>query len=186
MGPAPFAFRTDHDLPDPGWENSDESTALSHCYHFCMRHLVVLVLLCLPAVAAAGPEDGNWSQLGPPPGRFGHASAYDPIRGRMLVFGGTTKFGSGQNADLLSLSLSGTDPLWVPIHASGTSPTGRYEHTMVYDPVRDRMLVFGGSTDSRVSALSLTGTPIWTQLIASGPPPKPRSGHVAVYDPVWD
>jgi hypothetical protein len=155
------------------------------------RNIVMLVLTCLPALAAAGPEDGTWSQVSPPPGRFGHASAYDPVRDRMLVFGGTRGFGGGyENAELLSLQLSDGAPLWVPLHALGTPPRARYAHTMVYDPVRDRMLVFGGNTSlyypETVWALSLSGTPTWTQLITTGTPPPPRHGHVAVYDPVWD
>ena len=153
------------------------------------RNVVPLVLICLPAVAAAGPEDGTWSQVSPPPGRFGHASAYDPVRGRMLVFGGTARFYSG-NADLLSLDLSSADARWVAIHANGTPPMGRYGHTMVYDPVRDRMLVFGGNPSAydpeSVWALSLAGTPTWSELTPSGTPPPSRYGHIAMYDPVGD
>jgi hypothetical protein len=156
------------------------------------RNVVAMALSCLPLIAAAGPEDGTWNPGSPPAGRFGHAAVFDPVRDRMLVFGGTWTFDNSgaPNAELLSLELSGTDPHWISIIANGTPPPARYGHTMVYDPVRDRMLIFGGNVFSNalqdVWSLSLTGTPTWTRLTPSGTPPAARFGHAAVYDPVGD
>jgi len=157
------------------------------------RSAVILLLYLSPfAVAVAGPVDGSWSLAGPPGARFGHASAYDPVRDRIVFFGGTNSFsGAGAvNAQLLSLDLSGTDPAWTALIAAGSPPPARYAHTMIYDPVRDRMLVFGGYTNSiflqDVWELSLVGTPTWTPLAPSGTKPAVRWGHGAAYDPVGD
>ena len=158
------------------------------------RNLITQLLLIASsaAMAVAGPADGTWSPASPPGARFGHASAYDPVRDRMLFFGGTNGFsGTGAvNAQLHVLDLSETDPAWTNLTAAGSPPPARYAHTMVYDPVRDRMLVFGGYTNAvflqDVWALSLTGTPTWTQLAPSGTPPAVRWGHVAAYDPIGD
>ena len=47
------------------------------------------------------------------------------------------------------------------------TPTGRDSSTAIYDPVRDRMVVFGGwdgSYRNDVWVLSLSGTPAWSEL----------------------
>src|SRR5436190_8321619 len=89
-------------------------------------------------------SNGNWTQLpasGPSP-RWGHSAVYDPVRDRMIVFGGVTNNGNNGNAylgDVWALSLSGT-PSWTAL-PSGPS---RYGSTLIYDPVRDRLVLFGG------------------------------------------
>jgi len=129
----------------------------------------------------------------PPSPRYGHNAIYDPVRERVLVFGGSD--GGFQDNDLWELSLKGS-PAWTQLAAAGTPPTGRFGHTAIYDPVRDRMVIFGGFgvTDSAsggqdlddVWALSLAGAPAWTELAPAGTPPDPRHGHSAIYDPVRD
>jgi hypothetical protein len=131
-----------------------------------------------------------WSALAPsgtpPSARCYHTAIYDPVRDRMVVFGGA---GSSLDSDAWALSLAGT-PEWTEITPSGTAPCARYSHTAIYDPVRDRMMVFGGyegtSYRNDVWALSLAGTPAWSALAPSGTPPSARSCHSAIYDPVRD
>src|SRR6185295_16788480 len=71
-------------------------------------------------------------------------------------------------------------------------PTPRWHHSMVFDPVRNRMIVFGGlRTDfyirlDDVWVLSLTGTPHWNVLATEGPGPSARFGQSAIYDPIGD
>lgn len=112
-------------------------------------------------------------------------AAYDPVRDRILVFGGWNS-----TSDVWSLSLGGT-PTWSLLATSGMPPSARHGHAFVYDPVRDRMIVFGGDTDygnpqNDVWSLSLSGTPAWTQLAPSGPLPVPRSDLMSIYDPIRD
>ena len=126
--------------------------------------------------------------VNPPSARAYHTAIYDPVRDRMVVFGGSD--GTSLRNDVWVLSLSGS-PAWTALAPSGVKPSGRYGHTAIYDPVRDRMVVFGGSDGSNffndVWALSLAGSPAWSQLAAAAPnPPNGRFQHTANYDPVRD
>jgi galactose oxidase-like protein/Big-like domain-containing protein len=126
----------------------------------------------------------NWS---PPTGRVGHTAIYDPVRDRMVMFGGLD--GSSRN-DVWELSLAGT-PAWREIFPVGSPPTARRFHTAIYDPLRDRMVVFAGIDGSNahhndVWALTLTGSPTWSEISPAGSPPSARVFHTAIYDPVRD
>jgi hypothetical protein len=131
-----------------------------------------------------------WTELTPtgtPPSVREEPSAiYDPLRDRMLVFGGQEGPGIYLN-DVWSLSLAGT-PAWTELTPTGTPPSARSRHTAIYDPVGDRMVVFGGygpnSCPNDTWALSLAGTPAWTELAPTGPLPYGRVDHSAIYDPV--
>lgn len=129
----------------------------------------------------------TWSPIGTvgsPPGRFAHAGIYDPVRDRMIIFGG---FGGTFRNDVWELTLSGT-PTWSQITPAGTPPVGRNAMTAFYDPIGDRMLVFGGfdgNTQSFLNdlwALNLSGTPTWTQLSLPGAP-SVRRHYASGFDP---
>jgi len=68
------------------------------------------------------------------------------------------------------LSLSGP-PAWSALGPTGTPPTARYAHTAIYDPVRDRMVIFGGYDGSsyRNDVWRLT----WSSLVTVDPPAQP-------------
>ena len=124
---------------------------------------------------------------GPPLARHGHSAIYDPLRGRMVVFGGYLSNGVRSN-DVWELTLSGT-PTWSELFPDGSAPRGRAHHTATYDPVRDRMVVFGGEdpgTLGDVWILTLFGTPKWEEVAPAGTPPVSRSSHTAIYDPMRD
>ncbi len=137
------------------------------------------------ALDLAGPL--NWIPLSPagslPPARWSHCSVYDPARDRMLVYGGRSA--TGTLGDVRALSLSGT-PTWSAISPSGTTPSSREGASMIYDPIRDRLVLFGGASTSFEEndtwALSLAGVPAWTRLTTSGVLPVARYRHAAVYD----
>jgi len=139
-----------------------------------------------PLAVTADAADGAWDSL-PPTRRCAHSAIYDPVRDRMVVFGGAGD--RGYLNDVWALSLAGT-PAWTRLTPSGTPPGIRYAHSAIYDPVRDRVVVFGGSPGAGyfndVWALSLAGTPAWTQLTPTGTPPSGRLCHSAIYDPVRD
>ena len=155
-----------------------------------------LVALCAtliePRLArAASPSEGVWGAAPPPPGRFGQAAIYDPVRDRMIMFGGTASSVDVANTfnQVWTLALAGP-ATWHLAEVAGTPPSGRYRHSVVYDPIRDRLLVFGGYDNSfllnDVWSLTLSGTPTWTKLTPTGTPPATRYSHVAGYDPVGD
>ena len=148
--------------------------------------------LAEPSSARSLGSDGAWG-LDSPPGLIQGASAiYDPVRQRMLVFGGFPDGSGSASNGVFALSLTGS-PEWSSMAPTGVPPAPRAYQTAIYDPVRDRMLVFGGASGpgilqflNDVWALSLSGTPAWTQLAPAGTPPIGREGATATYDPVRD
>ena len=147
--------------------------------------------------SALGPGTPTWTQLFPtgtaPSRREWHSAIYDPGSSRMVVFGGLTGSGDGNVWILEHANGAGGTPAWLMITPPATGPSPRYGHSAVYDPLSNRMIIFGGrkhaggAFTSDVWLLShangLGGTPAWTQLTASGVPPAPRADHTAVYDP---
>src|SRR5439155_26363628 len=134
-----------------------------------------------------------WSRIlpsgSPPPAREGASAIYDPVRRRMLIFGGDAGGASlAYSNDAWTLSLDGS-PAWTKFSPSGVPPSPRSHATAVYDPVRDRMLVFGGLSPAgfpdTVWALSLGPNPSWSVIAANGSPGG-RLDHSAIYDPVLD
>lgn len=115
-----------------------------------------------------------------------HVAVWDSKRHRMLVFGGLDAAYNRQNAVYAMDYQAGGWNCWSPLTTAGTPPTGRYGTAAIYDPVGDRMLVFGGSDTSGYPRddlwqLSLSGTPTWTQVNATGGPGA-REDHTAIYD----
>jgi hypothetical protein len=151
--------------------------------------------------------DPAWTTLdtGPqsPAGSYGMGCIYDPLRDRMVVFGGSNGadyYGAQNNLWELTLTdstvwhrLSAPDSLpWDS--ATATAPKPRRTMATVYDPMRDRMIVFGGfdaltNYDSSFLndtwALSL-GDLTWQRLAPDGPMPTGRDATAAIYDPTGD
>jgi hypothetical protein len=91
---------------------------------------------------------GGWTEIIPTGGtvsvRSYSQAIYDPVRDRMVVFGGW--IGSGLGNDTWTLPLDG-DPVWTPLAPAGSPPGLMDHHSTIYDPVADRMIVFGGNID---------------------------------------
>src|SRR5262245_8381537 len=130
----------------------------------------------------ASPSDGTWSLVPPPTpsARALSGAVFDPVRNRMMVIGGSP----GPMGDVWAQPLTGP-PLWSRLVPAGAAPSGRFAHSVIYQPTQDRVILFGGydgAYRNDVWALSLSGTPAWIQLTPAGSPPAPRYEHVAVYD----
>ncbi len=139
----------------------------------------------------------TWNQLTPlgtpPEIRGAHTAVYDPSSNRMVVFGGVSGVSFSALNDvwvLTNANGTGSPPSWLQLTVTGIPPTGRFDHSAVYDPGSNQMIVFGGSNSSialndvwlLTNANGLGGTPSWVQPSPSGTPPVPRFGHSAVYD----
>ena len=134
----------------------------------------------------------TWSKIvagGEPPSRWQHSATYDPVRNRILVVGGAGSPGGTVFNDAWALSLS-SPPQWIRLAPVGTPPLERYGHTTIYDPVGDRIILFGGfngyegKARKDTWALNLGGVPSWTLVLAGEPSLPGRLGHSAAYDPV--
>ena len=127
-----------------------------------------------------------WSPLetkGEKPEALETRGVYDPVRDRVLFFGGHRR--GRELGDLWQLSLADV-PTWSRLEASGIAPSPRRGHAMIYDPVGDRVIVFGGFAAgicrNDVWELRLSISPTWNRLVPEGEGPDPRYGHAAVYD----
>lgn len=139
----------------------------------------------------------TWSTVqadGPaPPGSYGMASIYDPVRDRMIIFGGSTSdYYYGTHNDTWELQLHGVVPNWHKLDPMGPLPVARRTMASIYDPLRDRMIIYGGwdgNSDEFLGdawALSLHGSLQWTQLETGGTLPMVRDATAAAYDPAAD
>ena len=118
--------------------------------------------LCSPASCGGGPSS-----------RWGAHAVYDDTADRLVVFGGLAAGGVATN-DVWALDLTG-DPTWVELAPDGPRPPGRWSAAYGFDPVRRRMVVFGGQTGPDASSTSLQDTwalslddPRWTELATTG------------------
>jgi hypothetical protein len=141
----------------------------------------------------------NWQMVpmsgNRPNGHWGMTSVYDARRDRMIIFGGSTDDGYyGSNNDVWELKLRGA-PEWRLINTTGTRPSPRRSGAAVFDPLRNRMVVFGGfdavpGSDEFLAdtwALDFTcDPPAWTELHPAGTIPPGRDVMPAAYDAVHD
>lgn len=87
----------------------------------------------------------GWTQVAPttsPTARMGHTLAFDSIRNRVILFGGctgTTAFGCTPNNETWEFD-GATWTLLVPT----VSPSARWLHGMAFDPLRGKVVMFGG------------------------------------------
>jgi hypothetical protein len=126
----------------------------------------------------------TWTNRGPsnsPPPRSYYAIAYDAKASRVVMFGGVDA--STELGDTWRYSYSANK--WTQI-ATLVSPSPRHYSAMVYDPVRYRMLLFGGADDLETVqgdtwAFDLS-TNTWSQIRASGSVPSARAWHAMAFD----
>jgi len=120
-----------------------------------------------------------------PSGRWGHAMVLDPVHSRLVLFGGINTATLG---DTWTLDLTKSPPVWAPLSLSGSTPPARRNAVAAYDPIRRRMLLFGGHDGTTGSLgdlwsldLSTLGTERWTQLTPTGTTPPAREFAGAVF-----
>src|SRR5262249_17499877 len=111
-------------------------------------------------------------------GRTEHSMIFDPVAGRFIVFGGITLQSGPDHNDVWERPLDGSG-VWVAMSPLGTPPTPRYGHSAIYDPVRRRIIVFGGHSIADNDALwqlTLDDPPTWSPLATTGSLPVSRYG----------
>ncbi|MGE3174675.1 MAG: hypothetical protein AB7O97_18730 [Planctomycetota bacterium] len=118
-----------------------------------------------------------------PPGRVGHAMAFDTARGAVVVFGGRCVGAcpGGPGPELLGATWEYAGGVWAE-RATATAPAPRWRASMAYDPQQQRTLLFGGR-DAAFALLAETweydGVD-WIQRTPAHTPPEGRLG----WDPI--
>ena len=94
--------------------------------------------------------DGHtWAQIqnGGPSPRAEASMAFDSKRGRMVLFGGHNR--AGTSGSRFGDTWEWDGKKWIDMNVTG--PTARNGAAMVYDNVREKIVLFGGSTAESVS-----------------------------------
>lgn len=142
-----------------------------------------------PRTTAVASVDGAWSRLDVVGATAGASAVFDPVRDRFIAFGGVN--GSGVLVQETVVWQRSTAPVWAHLDAVDPSDPipARQLASAIFDPVGDRMIVFGGqSVDgldgeaNDVWVLSTASGSHWTTLGVLGTPPSPRHGASAIYD----
>ncbi len=118
----------------------------------------------------------------PPPARENANLAYDSARGVTVLFGGDDD-PAITTATMFDDTWEYDGTSWTEVSPS-PAPTPRTFASMGYDPVRQRVVLFGG-TDSALSAKNDTWEydgSTWVQVTTSSSPPA-GSGASLIYDP---
>jgi N-acetylneuraminic acid mutarotase len=128
----------------------------------------------------------TWTKLEPiggsPPGRLYQSMVYHVADGTALLFGGATRSG-------LANDLWAYDPTrntWTELKPMGDSPPARSFHALVYDPITETTLLFGGRNDDGLMNDTWAYDPAdntWTDLQPEGEAPSPRGFHSLVFEP---
>src|SRR5258708_5566527 len=103
-------------------------------------------LLCSVVIVACAlyPEVVRaqaWAPIPAPAGLGGASAVFDAPRHRLLVFGGSDPVPRNQVWAFQTAAPSG----WSLVTTLGSPPASRANHGAIYDPDRDRMIVYGGA-----------------------------------------
>ncbi len=142
--------------------------------------VLTCILSCVPTVTLA-QDCGALDWVSPtgnlPPAMSDSAMAYDSARGRIVVFGGHSSSSTFSNS---TWEYDGSR--WQLMSPTGSVPTVRYGHAMVYDSARHVVVLFGGQTLTTLSSGTFEYDGVsWTLRSPTGAPPA-RKGHVMAYD----
>ncbi len=177
----------------PGTESFDGVRADSLVTAFPGRTAGVPILRSVPRglprqkfPRSTGDPQGRWSRLGyaDPEPRDSPSLVYDPIRKRLILFGGFD--GSEYHNDTWERPADG-ETEWQRLPLEGRLPPGRSRHVAVFDSIADAMVVYGGQDANHylgdIWTLDLKGGTGWRELEqADEPRPVPRGGCVGVLE----
>ena len=121
----------------------------------------------------------HWNQVvtagTSPPARRSGAAIFDSIRNRMIIYGGFDAVPNSDKflADAWALDFNASPPVWSQLSPAGVVPHGRDALPAAYDPIHDRMIVYGGwsGTDMLGEAVRPRPSPAIRQ-----PTRRPRAG----------
>lgn len=151
--------------------------------------------------SAANIPDVEWSRLPDGPDRALHSMIYDAANQMLWSFGGIEANASSNQFrnSVYRLDLENPDALWERMSISGLQPPPLAFHSAIYDPLRQRMIVYGGLLDRNgtSSQRPADGNSVWFMDLADPDDPTwsresvagnstDRFAHAAVYVPDFD
>ncbi len=149
-----------------------------------VRGRVILAGGCVPPCANDIGDvwawDGvRWTNITTTPSpapqvRTNFMSAYDPLRGRLIVFGG-----AASNTDVHEFD----GARWFT--STPVGPPTRSAGAMAFDASRGEAILFGGNGGTALGVLNDTwrwNGATWTPVPLQASPPLPRHGHAMTYD----
>jgi len=147
---------------------------------FSPRRALFLILSTFLIAAAASATT--------PSGRFDARMVYNPVSTHTILFGGSTATDlSTKQTYEFNDTWDWNGTIWTQLFPAHV-PTSRYAPIMVYDSLRDRIVMFGGRTGNGKTDLGDTWVfknGDWTQLNPPSSPPA-RLLAAAAYDPLRD
>ncbi|MHA2249264.1 MAG: Kelch repeat-containing protein [Candidatus Kariarchaeaceae archaeon] len=136
----------------------------------------------------------TWEQIyttNRPPTRSDYSIVYDSINSKLILFGGMADLGNGAETLADTWVLDYNTNTWQEMHPA-TQPDSRYGHTMFFDPIIEKSVLFGGhvANGPLVSRNDWYSNEVWTYdyptntWIELDPinPPEPRYWHAMAYD----
>lgn len=140
------------------------------------------------AIAAQG-QPLSWTLLRPagslPAPRIDGTVAWDAVGRQLFLFGGTDAAGNRNDLWVFSWDRQ----TWTLLQPGGGMPAARFGHSLVFDSVRRRVVLFGGQAAgaffSDVWAYDVTVNS-WRQLGIGSAGPLNRYGHGAIYETARD
>ncbi len=127
-------------------------------------------------------QTNQWTEVFPankPSNRQSNAIYYDSNAQRVILFGGYREVG-GHLDDTWEYNYS--DNSWTELNPT-SNPSGRYGSRMVYDPINQRGILFGGRSTSILDDtwIYYYGNNTWIELSPASSP-ETRYWHEMVYD----
>jgi cysteine-rich repeat protein len=110
---------------------------------------------------------------------WGRAIVHDTGRNRLVWFGGNAVIAGNDHVDGTFDGADGANPIAFDV------PISRHHHAMAYDPVRARVVMYGGNLDVTTfddSTWELDAQDTWHEISSNGEP-LARRGHALVFDP---
>ncbi len=126
----------------------------------------------------------TWTQMNPttkPSERSWHAMAYDSANNKVVLFGGEAYSIPCVNDETWVYDVARDN--WTQMNPI-TKPSGRFQHTMVYDSTNNKIILFGGDTSSDLDDETWIfdlGSNTWIQMNTVIKPPS-RYRHGMAYD----
>jgi len=132
------------------------------------------------------------------PAREDHTAIYDSRGRRMVIFGGRDNTGTIDYVNESNLPALDLDPRsrtfekWIELKSGDVRAPGRSDHAAIYDPIKNRMVIFGGwdkqthqfldDTWAYNFADSPDSAGTWKKLKTKDSHPPKRRHVVGVYD----